>query len=92
MKNNNFRLKGFEFSEWIKGHKNWDIKELTFGDLNVLFSDNAQGKTRLFNVLRFLKGIHTGDRLFNNPNYKCKTKLRFEDGKDKIYYNADMTG
>lgn len=92
MENNDFRLKSVKFSEWIEDRLNWEIKKFSIGNLNVLLSDNAQGKTRLFNVLRFLKDIHTGGRPFSNPNYKAEANLWFEQDEDEILYKFAMVG
>ena len=92
MKTNDFKLKSLKFSEWVEDHLNWDIKKFSIGNLNVLLSDNAQGKTRLFNVLRFLKDLHTGGRLFNNPNYRGEAAFWFEENEDDIFYNVAMVG
>ena len=92
MKNIDLKLKEFEFSEKSEKHLDWSIEKFSLGEFNILLSDNAQGKTRMFNILRFLKDIHTIGRNFNNPNYKAKATLWFESGEDKIFYELAFAG
>lgn len=92
MENNDFRLRSIKFSEWVEDRLNWEIMKFSIGNLNVLLSNNAQGKTRLFNVLRFIKDIHIGGRHFSNPNYKAEANLWFEQDEDEIFYKFAMVG
>jgi len=92
MKNIDLKLKEFEFSEKSEKHLDWSIEKFSLGEFNIILSDNAQGKTRMFNILRFLKDLHTIGRKFNNPNYKAKATLWFESGEDKIFYYLAFTG
>lgn len=92
MKNKNLKLKSLKFSEWIGDYLNWSINKFSIENFNVLLSDNAQGKTRLFNVLGFLKDLHTGGRQFSNPNYRSDITFWFEIDEDKVFYNVAMEG
>lgn len=92
MKNIDLKLKEFEFSEKSEKYPDWSIEKFSLGEFNILLSDNAQGKTRMFNALRFLKDLHTVGRKFNNPSYKAKATLWFESGEDKIFYYLALAG
>jgi hypothetical protein len=92
MDKKNLKLKKFKFSEWLDDQLNWKIKEFSIGDFNVVFSDNAHGKTRLFNVLEFQKKLHTGGMKFNNPDYKAEATFWFEEDEDEIFYKIIMVG
>ncbi len=92
MKDTDFKLKRMMFSEWIEGRLTWKIEEFSIGDFKILLSDNAQGKTRLFNVLRFLRDINTIGRDLYNPNYKAETCFWFKEDKDEVFYKLRMKG
>ena len=92
MKDTDFKLKRMTFSEWVEGRLIWKIEEFSIGDFNILLSNNAQGKTRLFNVLRFLRDINTIGRDFSSPNYKAETCLWFKEGEDEVFYKFRMEG
>ena len=92
MNKKDLKLIKFKFSEWLEGHLNWNIKEFSIGDFNVIFGDNAQGKTRLFNVLNFIKKLHTGAIKFKNPDYKGEATFWFEEDEDEIFYKINMAG
>ena len=92
MTEKDFKLVDFEFYERIGDRPNWEIQKLRLGDFQVILSDNAQGKTRLFNVLRSLKDFHTGNIKINNPVYSGKYTLWFNEGGDEIIYQFEMKG
>jgi len=92
MENIDLKLKEFKFFEKLEKHLDWSIEKFSLGEFNIILSDNAQGKTRMFNILRFLKDLHTIGRKFNNPNYEAKATLWLESGEDKIFYDLAFAG
>lgn len=87
-----FKLVNFEFIEWIGDRLNWEQRKFKLSDFNVILSDNAQGKTRLFNILRSIRDFHTGRIVINNPIYSGKCTLWFNEGQDEIVYQFEMKG
>ena len=87
-----FRLESMEYTEWIGKRLNWKIKKFPLGELNLLLGDNAQGKTRLFNVINFIHGLHAGTRTVANPDFRGRCNMWFSAGSDEIVYNLKMRG
>lgn len=83
-------LVGFQMKEWVGERLNWDIRQTEIGEFNLLIGDNAQGKTRFYNVFRFLKNIHVGPITGFNPLLKTEFALLFTDGTDKIEYQLKI--
>lgn len=65
---------------------------MSLEDFNLILGDNAQGKTRLFNVLSFLHDIHVGTRKLQNPEYRGECRLLFVDDTDRISYELELEG
>jgi len=72
------RLKLISFNAFEKKGKNFEIKIDNFliSDFNLLISDNAQGKTRLFNTLIFISKLISGKRRIIGT--KLKSQFKFE--------------
>ena len=51
------KLKSFEWTELREKEIETKLKNLSIDDFNLLISDNAQGKTRLFRTLNFLSTL-----------------------------------
>ena len=90
--NANLKLITLEFSEWNGDRLNWKVEKISLDDFNMLISDNAQGKTKFLNILKFLHNVHTGKIIFNNPNYRSTFILTFKDGEDTIVYSIQLNG
>jgi hypothetical protein len=54
------RLKSVNFSEKRGEKLEYSIQNLSLGDFNLLISDNAQGKTRLFRIFNFMRYLVLG--------------------------------
>jgi hypothetical protein len=92
MKKIQCRLVGFEFKEWVGNRLNWEVNRINFGDFRLLLGNNAQGKTRLFNILAFLHQIHVGSRPFHNPDYLGECSLHFKIDEEDVIYKLNIAG
>lgn len=71
-------LNEIAFKEFIDNQLNWDIGPVSFGNLNLILGDNAQGKTRLINILKYIKGVLTGNTQIRfSSQYRYELKLIF---------------
>lgn len=78
IKKNGDRLKLISYSAFEKRGRKFEIKIDNFliSDFNLLISDNAQGKTRLFNMLIFVSNLISGKgRIIGT---KLKSEFKFE--------------
>lgn len=80
-------LNGVEFREKLGNRLNWQIKCDNLGHFNLLIGDNAQGKTRLFNFMRFVRDINLGFRPPLNPSWTIDSQFRFTDNRDQVKYD-----
>ncbi len=83
------KLCSLSFKEWVDSKLTWSFDRLEFGSFNLLLGDNAQGKTRIFNVLRTLARVHhTGTRMKFGPNELIfEANLHFNNEDDSISYD-----
>jgi hypothetical protein len=79
-------LAGIEFREWMGNRLNWHVKCDNLGYFNLLIGDNAQGKTRLFNFMRFVRDIDFGFRPIS-PSLKVDAHFLFTDNRDSVKYS-----
>lgn len=91
MDNSNLKLINFEFKEILNQKLHWEIKNFQIHNFNFFLGDNAQGKTRLCQILKFLKNIHnpaSGTKLTS----QVSAKLNFSDLNDEITYHLNVHG
>ncbi len=71
-----------------------DIKfnHLATGDFNLLISDNAQGKTRLFNMLNFLSNLFKdkSPKIRSHFSGEFKFELIQAEKQEEVVYNLDI--
>ena len=60
MNKGTIKLRSFSILEVGPEGVEVDLKPFALGNFNLLIGDNAQGKTRIFNTLKFVKGLFTG--------------------------------
>ena len=94
IKRNGDRLKLKSFNASEKRGKNFEIKIDNFliSDFNLIISDNAQGKTRLFNILNFFSTLISGKgRIIGT---KLKSQFKFEaisnEKIDEVTYELNI--
>lgn len=59
----------------------WEIKDVVFGDLNLIIGMNGTGKTRLFNLIELLSGIIKGQ---NSVPKRGSWQLEFNTDDDQL--------
>ena len=66
--------------------------KLTFEDLTLLISDNAKGKTRLFNMLNFMSKLFKGTSIIIPTTFNAQFHFRVIDNnsKDDIIYEINI--
>jgi hypothetical protein len=79
------------FKELIQDTVNFELRKAPIGPFNLVLGDNAQGKTKFFYFLRFLKDIHSGARP-GFPNLeRSVVQLTFLQGQSKIQYDLSIS-
>lgn len=87
-----FILTSFNSTE-KKGRKiHIKIADFSIGDFNLLISDNAQGKTRLFNTLNFFSNLFIGRSKIISTTLKAKFEFQAINKKttEKIIYEMEI--
>jgi len=84
-------LTHIEFIEHLNDKLIWQIRKSPLDSFNLILGDNAQGKTRLFNLLRFLSAEHIGLSTVITPNLSTQVELTFSLGKEIIIYKFSRT-
>ncbi len=56
-----------------------NLRKTPIDSFNLILGDNAQGKTRFFNILRFLMNVHTGGLTQQAPGLITKIEMTFLD-------------
>jgi hypothetical protein len=79
-------LTHFEFVEFLGEKLIWQIRKSPLSSFNLILGDNAQGKTRFFNILKFLQSVHTGKPTISMPNLNTSIEMTFLDNEQKIIY------
>lgn len=80
------RLIGIEFKEWINQRLNWEIRTNHLGAFNLIVGDNAQGKSRLFNIMRFTRDLTRGSSRNLSAQLKTESHFWFQEGDERIEY------
>ena len=84
-------LIGVEFKEWVGQRLNWEIRARSLGSFNLIVGDNAQGKTRLFNIMKFMRDVNMGAVAVTNAELKIAANLSFSDGNARIGYELNLS-
>lgn len=79
-------LIGLEFKEWIDQRLNWEIRTNHLDSFNLIVGDNAQGKTRLFNIMRFVREVTRGTNKKFHPKLKIESHFWFQQDDERIEY------
>lgn len=78
------RIKSITYSQFEDRPNEWDLEELTLGNINLLVGKNATGKSRTLNIIRGLGNLVSGDvkLQYISGNYK----VIFDKGGELITY------
>lgn len=76
------RLKSLEITEKREKYSEIEFSSLSIGDFNLLISDNAQGKTRLFKHLDFLSNLYKDKRRIIATNYFAQVNFEIIDSEN----------
>jgi predicted ATPase len=87
---NQILLKHFEFQESMGTRLIWDIRKIPMTSFNLVLGDNAQGKTRFLNILRFINNIHNNAVLQLSIGIETKIILTFDDSGEDIIYKLGV--
>jgi hypothetical protein len=86
------KLSSFSYAEWVADRLNWEMNDVVLGDFALLLGDNAQGKTRLFNILRTFCGLHLGKKQIRNPHYRGEASFHFSRRGVSVQYQVRVEG
>jgi len=82
------------FNAFEKKGRNFEIKINNFpiGDFNLLISDNAQGKTRLFRILNFISKLFIGKPRIISTKLEATFKFKAINKKmeEKVVYELNI--
>ena len=84
------KLKRFSFTEKLAGRLSWKIDNLELDDFILITGESCQGKTRLINVLKFLKALHTRNFQFPAANVEMLAEMDFTHSRGSIYYRVHL--
>lgn len=87
-----FVLKNISVKELRNEDAEIEFKNLSIGDFNLLIGDNAQGKTRLFNVLNFISSLFIGKPRIITTHFLANMKFQYKiDNNDwDVNYILEM--
>lgn len=90
------RLESISYTEYSDKQFRWDVKNLTFIDINLIVAKNATGKSRVLRVIFGLARLIVGGLTpanITSGNYKASFSHRGKDGAVKeIEYELDISG
>ena len=86
------KLKSFEWTESRDKEVEMQLKNLSIDDFNLLISDNAQGKTRLFKTLTFFSNLFKDKPQIIITDFSGKFNFEIMDSKEieKVDYEINI--
>lgn len=84
------KLQRFSFTEMLGGKLSWKIDNLELDDFILITGEACQGKTRLINVLKFLKALHTRNFQFPAANVEMISEMEFSHPRGPVYYSLHL--
>ena len=81
----------FEFTEHQGDRLIWQIRKSPIDSFNLILGDNAQGKTRFFNILRFLKNVHSDGPAVHAPGLKTYIEMTFDENGESVIYKFNRS-
>lgn len=90
---NSLKLKSIAVLEKKENKINIRINNFSISDFNLLISDNAQGKSRLFRILDFLSSLFKNNPRVIGTKFNAKLNFEFSNKKkiDEITYEINIT-
>ena len=86
------RLKSFSFLEKENDETRLDISNVNLDNFDLFIGDNAQGKTRIFHMLRFIKDLLTQNRKINSIFYgKFVFDIEANNKNEQTIYEINIT-
>lgn len=78
------QLKSISYSQFMGKPEEWQIKDFSFGNINLIVGKNATGKSRTISVINAFGNLISGDikPSFKSGNYK----VIFDDKGTKVTY------
>lgn len=85
----NLFLESFLYNEKKDGKEVVNVSQIELDDFNLFIGNNAQGKSRLFRTLKYVKELLTSQRRMISTNFEADFNFRL--GGKKICYHLEVS-
>lgn len=82
----NIHLESFSFKEELNGIPELEVSDVKLDSLNLFIGNNAQGKSRLFRTIKFIKELLRDDRRKIATNFSANFIFSISGDKENVSY------